>query len=122
MAPLDTIDRASAIGRRVAGDVRISVTELSRGNEWRAQLPVAGVIEITDRGDTAGWLLSDEDMRSLVESIALLEEELERAQIATLFKSRENSKPQTGKALKNAANKAFAARKSQLREIVDADL
>ncbi|MCI8367809.1 MAG: hypothetical protein HFJ66_09500 [Eggerthellaceae bacterium] len=121
MAPFDTIDRASAIGRRVSGDVRISVTELSRGNEWRSQLPVAGVIEITDRGDTAGWLLSDEDMRSLVASIALLEEELEQAQIAAMFKAREGAQPQTGEALKDAALKTFEARKARLGEIVYGD-
>ena len=81
----------------------------------------AGVVEITDRGGTAGWLLSAEDMAAIVEGYSYLEEQLERMQIAALFEARNDSQPLSGEALKAAVRETFDARKAELRGVVDGD-
>ncbi len=119
MVPYATLDRAGCIRDSVLGRSRISATDLARSKDWRERLPEENVIEITDRGGTAGWLLSDESMRALVEGYAYLEEEVERAQIAAMFGARRNSKPLSDDELQAAVVKTHRARKDELRKIVD---
>lgn len=119
MAPYDVLERADNVRSTVQGHKRISVTELSRGKDWRSQLPEAGVIEVTDRGDTTAWLVSDADMQALVEGYRYLEEELERMQIAALFEARATDKPATNSKLKKEALASFDRRKDALREIIN---
>ncbi|WP_165055397.1 MULTISPECIES: hypothetical protein [unclassified Adlercreutzia] len=121
MAPMELLERAAGVSSRVSRDSRISVTELSRGTDWRKRLPDEGIIEVTDRGDTAAWLVSDKDMQALVKRYSLLEEELERAQISAIFRTREDARPKTGNELKQAARAAFAKRGQELSEIIDGD-
>ena len=120
MAPYEVLERAGAVRDRVAGRPRISVTELSRSKEWRDELPSAGVIEVTDRGGTAGWLVSADGMEAIVEGYTYLEEELERAQIAAIFKLREGASPLSGDELKSAVRERWETRKDELRSTVDA--
>ncbi|NHM16340.1 hypothetical protein GMI69_06665 [Eggerthellaceae bacterium zg-887] len=119
MPPADTLERVENIKRHALHGPRITVTELSRSTDWRSQLPSAGIIEVTDRGDTAAWLLSDQDLRALVDGYVQLEEELEQAQIAELFESREDASPLSGGALKDAARAVLRTRKDQLAALVD---
>ena len=77
-------------------------------------------MEVTDRGDTAAWLLSDEDMKAILDGYTYLEEELESAKIAAMFKVREGSSIKSGAELEAAAMSAFAARKQELRSIIKA--
>ena len=120
MSPYEVLERAGAVCGRVSGMPRISVTDLSRSKEWRNELPGVGVIEITDRGDTAGWLVSADDMEAIVKGYIFLEEELERAQIAAIFSLREESAPLSGDELKSAVQERWEVRKNDLRSIVDA--
>ena len=119
MAPYAALERMGSMRDLVSGRSRISVTELTRGKEWRERLPESGVIEITDRGDTAGWLVSDDDMAAIVESYAYLEEQLEQTQIAAMFSTRSDARPQSGDELATSVANAFDARKSALRSVVD---
>ncbi|WP_165045963.1 hypothetical protein [Adlercreutzia sp. ZJ138] len=121
MAPMELLERAAKVSNQVSRGSRISVTELSRGTDWRKRLPDTGIIEVTDRGDTAAWLVSDKNMQALVEYYIFLEQELERSQIETIFKTREDAKLKTGIELKQAAHAAFAKRKQELSEIIDGD-
>lgn len=120
MAPYEVLDRAGSVRDRVSSRPRISVTELSRSKDWRDKLPEVGVIEITDRGDTAGWLLSTQDMEAIIEG-SYLEEEVERPQIAAIFGAREGSYPLSGRALKDVVRDSFKVRRVELRNAVDAD-
>lgn len=119
MSPNEMLERAGSVRDSVLGRPRISATELARSKDWRERLPKEGVIEVTDRGGTAGWLVSDEDMRSLVEGYAYLEQEVERAQVAAMLGARRGSKPLSGEALGAAVLEAHRARKDELRGIVD---
>lgn len=119
MITRDMIQRADAVRDTVSARPTITVTQLARSKDWRKRLPKEGVIEITDRGDTAGWLLSPEDMTAIVEGYTYLEEELERTQVAALFDARENDRPLSGEALKDAVAGSFEARKDRLRSIID---
>ena len=121
MAPYAALERMGIMRDLVSGRSRISVTELTRGKEWRRRLPESGVIEITDRGDTAGWLVSDDDMSAIIEGYAYLEEQLEQAQIAVMFSTRSDARPLSGEALAAAVGDAFDARKSALRGVLDGD-
>lgn len=119
MTPYDVLDRASAVRDVVVGTPKISVTDLSRSKDWRSRLPEVGVMEITDRGDTAGWLVSDADMNALIEGYTYLEEELEKAQIAAMFAAREDARPVSGEALEREALASFEARKANLAVVVN---
>ena len=121
MSPYEVLERAGSVRDRVSGRPRISVTELSRSKDWRDRLPKVGAIEITDRGDTAGWLLSAQDMEAIIEGYSYLEEEVERAQIAAIFGARRGSRPLSGEALKDAVGNSFEVRRGELRGVLDAD-
>ena len=119
MSPNEVLDRAGSVRDTVLGRSRISATDLARSKEWRERLPREGVIEVTDRGGTAGWLVSDEDMRSLVEGYAYLEQEVERSQVAAMLDARRDSKPLSGDSLAAAVAAAHQIRKGELRGIID---
>ena len=122
MASTDVLERIGAMREASRGRARISVTDLARGNEWRTELPEVGVMEVTDRGETAAWLLSDEDMRSLMEGYSLLEEELEQAQIAAIFAAREEYRDlRSGDDLRDTALAVLDARSDEFMELANGD-
>lgn len=81
--------RVNGMRASVVGSQRMSVTDFARGTAWRKTLPKCDIIEVVDRASTAGWLLSDKGLHALLDNIAYLEDELERAQIALIFNQRE---------------------------------
>ena len=121
MVAFSALERMGSVRERVSDRSRISVTELARSKEWREKLPASGVMEITDRGDTAGWLVSDADMAAIVEGYAYLEDQLERAQVEAMFAARPEGEPLSGDSLTAAAAERFDARKAALRGVVDGD-
>ena len=84
----DTLEMSSAIRSQVVEQQRIGVTELARGTAWRKRLADCKILEVIDRGSTAGWLLSKEGMASLLDTISYFELEAERAQVAYLVETR----------------------------------
>lgn len=67
---------------------RITVSELARGKGWREDLPERGIIEVTDRTQTIGWLLSDERVNGLLALIDELTAELEERQVRDMLAAR----------------------------------
>lgn len=67
---------------------RITLSELARGKGWREELPESGVIEVTDRAQTVGWLLSDERVHGLLTLIDELAAELEERQVQDILSAR----------------------------------
>lgn len=88
MASGATIDKANAVRAGVKATRRVNVTELARGKAWREQLPECGVMEIVDRGTSAGWLVSDSGMDAMIDTIEYLEERLEQASVAAIVNAR----------------------------------
>ena len=80
---------SNAIRNRAIGQQRIGVTDLARSTSWRKKLAENKMIEIVDRGSTVGWLLSDEGLSSLLETISYFESEAERTQVAYVVEMRE---------------------------------
>ena len=90
MVPIEALEMSSAIQSKVVDQQRISVTELARGTTWRKKLVDSKILEVADRGSTIGWLLSQEGMSSLLETISYFESEAERAQMAYLIEVRKS--------------------------------
>ena len=84
----EALSMSEHIQNRFAVQDRISVTELARGTEWRRRLADCGVLEVVDRGATAGWLLSSDGMQALLDTISYFEAEAERTQVAYIVESR----------------------------------
>ena len=88
MSPAELLETSESIRQRVVGQQRVSVTELARGTAWRKQLADCKLLEVVDRNTTAGWLVSEEGMAALLDTISYFESEAERAQIAYLIETR----------------------------------
>lgn len=101
---------------------RISLTELARSSGWRKALNQKGVVEVVDRTETAAFLVSRQGMAELLETIDSLEEQLERADIASMVNARSGRQNwMSGDELASAAWSEFAARKESFEAVVDGD-
>lgn len=103
------------IGSRKAN--RIGLSDFSHGRKWRDDLAEKGVLEIVDRSETAGWLVSDESMGSLVDRIGTLEDELEQARLEVLFAARAHRDSwMQGEELAEAAKASARKRRKSIEE------
>ena len=100
---------------------RIGLSDFSHGRKWREDLADASILEIVDRTETAGWLLSDDGLGSLVGRIQELEDELEQARLAAIFASRaDRDSWARGDELAEAAKASARARRKAIEEAADA--
>lgn len=107
--------QSAYIGTRNVG--RIGLSAFSHGRKWRDDLNDASILEIVDRSETAGWLISDEGMESLIGRIEDLEIELEQAHISSLLAAREGRNKWTrGEKLASAAKASAHKRKAAIEE------
>lgn len=122
MAPADVMERVGRFKSTPGPHGRISVTELARGKEWRNDLPKIGVMEVTDRGETAGWLVSKEDMEAVAYAIISLEQEVEELSVAAMFEARAGDNQtdwKSGKQLRESAQTYFDSHGDEIMAIVD---
>lgn len=90
------------------------------GKSWRSLLDETGCVEVTDRSETVGLLLTPDYADDVSAYIAQLEAELEQAYVRTLFDMRRDySEPMGGAALAAAALAEFDAREDKIREFLD---
>lgn len=121
MPPDAIIDKANAVRDGVRSTRRVNVTELARGESWREQLPECDVMEITDRGSKAGWLVSDAGMYAMLDTISYLEERLERASMAAMANARRGYDDwMGGDDLARAALAALDERGGEIKAALDA--
>ncbi len=100
---------------------RIGLTELSRSKSWQKQMTEYAVVELTDRNETAGWLVSPEGMESLLDRIDELEQELERLEVDSLITSRRGHGDFVGgRELAGAAKGLLGERLASMAEVVNA--
>ena len=72
---MDIKERAEALREISTPGSRIGLTELSRSNAWRKALEQRGLLEIVDRADTAGYLVSVDSLNEMLDVINALESE-----------------------------------------------
>ena len=82
---MDIKERAEALREISTPGSRIGLTELSRSNAWRKALEQRGLLEIVDRADTAGYLVSVDSLNEMLDVINALESEVERLTIQQMF-------------------------------------
>ena len=120
MALEETLELSGNIRSRAASQARIGVTELARGTAWRSKLEECKLLEVVERGATAGWLLSSEGMQSLLDTIAYFEAEAERAQVACLLQMRSTYDDwKTGTELRDAVDSELESMLPRLKEAFD---
>ena len=89
MNAAEALVASDAIRSRVIGQQRVGVTDLARSTAWRKKLAECKMIEVVDRGSTVGWLLSEDGLASLLDTISYFESEAERTQVAYVVEMRE---------------------------------
>ncbi len=91
-----------------ARPARVPVTEIARGKDWRRMLPEQGCLEIVDRNDTVGFVLSPDYAKYIGERIDQLQEDLEQAELEDLFRVRDSyGEAVSGEELRLAARALF---------------
>ena len=123
MASTELMEQARTVRESVRRAApRIASTDLARKVTWWKQtLPEAGIIEITDRGDTSAWMLSDAAMQAMVAEHEALERELEELRVRALFAARKDyTNLQTGEDLIAAVANKTSDHGSALWEAIHA--
>lgn len=116
------MERVEKIKRTVSSQPRVGLTEFARSKKWRESLEVQDIIEIVDRTETAGYLVSPEGMRILLDSIETLEKEVEQSYVDALFASREGMDDWlSGDDLALRAKESLRTRESRIRRLLDGD-
>lgn len=120
MPPTTMEEKASRFCGMAGIGQRIGMSEFARGKAWRSDLADAGCVEVTDRSDTVGLLLTTDYAKELSDYIKQLESELEQAHIEMLFELRKNyADPTSGADLADAALAEFDAREDRIRKFLD---
>ena len=110
MAFLATLERVADMRNAVNRKPRITMTDLARDTSWKKALPEQGIIEVTERGDTAAWLVSNDYMAALMEEIAELETAVEYAEVSRILEAREPGfRPLAGDELRQAIGAEWAS-------------
>ena len=117
---MDIMERAQAVREAAASDSRVGLTELARSSAWRKSLEERGLLEIVDRTDTTGYLVSVEAMNELLDSINELESQLERFTVQQLFIARgDKERWQSGDELAQGAKSSLRKRSAKVRAFLD---
>lgn len=122
MTPTEVLERIDSLKKATRPVGHITVTDLARSKDWRKELPKVGVMEITDRGETAGWLVSEKDIEAIVYAVIELEKELEEASLAAMFQGRPHGDLahwKSGDELKSEALQYLDDHGEGIREILD---
>ena len=99
---------------------RVGVSEFARSKDWRDRLPLDGCFEVVDRTGVVGYMLDPSYARALNDRILDLESQLERSQIAAMFKARAGRvNVKTGDELACDALSYFDAHAGELAGILD---
>ncbi|WP_053958049.1 hypothetical protein [Sulfobacillus thermosulfidooxidans] len=99
---------------------RVSVTQLGRSTQWRADLNKFSVLEVLDRNQTTAILLKPEVYQAIKTYLDQLEEELEQARVDALFAQRDALQHwASGDDLAQQALASFTKRHDHLRNVLD---
>lgn len=123
MSPSVMEEKIDKFQTMVGSSERVGLSEFARSKSWRDRLPEAGCFEVVDRtGNVVGYVLAPDYAVALNKRMIDLEEQVERTQIAAMFKVREGyTDLKTGADLKAGALDYFDKNIDALIEIVDGD-
>ena len=117
---IEELDRVYTIRNTVHSYHRLGLTDLARSRQWRDDLLAYDIMEIVDRMDTTGYLISARGMHALLDAITSLEEELEQVQIDALFAGREHlDNWEQGDALARKAKQSLKIARKTVRKSTD---
>lgn len=122
MASEATMQKLSEVRSRINDDNRVSLSDFSRGKEWRKKLSRDEFMELQEHGERMAWIISEEGMREVVDYIAELEEQLERASVEAMFRARSGREDwKSGDELKDAALAYFRDNRDELMKAAGID-
>jgi hypothetical protein len=123
MKPMTTeiLENVEKIRRGFDMGSRIGVTQLGRSTQWRKDLENHAALEILDRNQTAGILLSPETFKSLLDYLDNVDQELEQVQVEKLYGNRKEMNWASGEDLATKAKASFTARQDHIRKFLDGD-
>lgn len=121
MTSIATRTRANAFRLTTQQGSRVTLTELSRSNKWRQNLADNGVLELVDRSDTTGFIVSVNAMNDLLKALDRYESEAETLAVQPMFDARmDRTEVKSGAELRDAAMKALEDR-PELMEFIQSE-
>jgi len=114
-----TVEDVEKIRRGFDMESRIGITQLGRSREWRKHLEDHAALEVLDRNQTAGILLSPEIFKSLLAYLDNVDQELEQAQVEQLYGNRKEMDWASGEDLATKAKMSFESRQDHIRKFLD---
>lgn len=111
-------ERAEAMREAANPDSKVTLTDLGRSNAWRRKLADNGVLQLMDRSDTAGFIVSVEAMNDLLDSLDAYEDELETLSVRDMFLARSGrTELKSGADLTETALASFDRRADALMDV-----
>lgn len=106
----------------VSGTSQVGVSEFARSKAWRSQLSKEGCLEVVERGEPLGVVLSLGYAQVLKNRLLELEKVAEDAVVKEMFKARSSRKEYIqGKKLEKQAQKYFSQNSHELAAAVPAE-
>ena len=103
--------RAEAMVEAAKDESKVTLTDLSRSNAWRKQLSKKGILQLMDRSDTAGFIISVDSMKDLLDSLNSYESEIETMEVQGMLEARkDHTDYKTGSELVDAVDAVFDSR------------
>ncbi|MDU1289432.1 MAG: hypothetical protein E6965_09590 [Bifidobacterium bifidum] len=122
MASITTRARANAFRLTTSQGTRVTLTELGRSNKWRKNLADKGVLELVDRSDTTGFIVSVDAMNDLLDALDRYESEAETLAVQPMFEARKDRiEAKSGIELRDAAMQALEDRPELMKFLQSED-
>jgi hypothetical protein len=118
---IEMLENVEKIRRGFEVGSRVGVSQLGRSTQWRSDLERLSALEVLDRNQTAGILLSPSVYKSLLEYLDNMDKALEQAQVEQLFDYRKEMHWTSGEDLATKAKTSLKARQEHIRGLLDGD-
>lgn len=118
---IEMLENVEKIRRGFEVGSRVGVSQLGRSTQWRSDLERLSALEILDRNQTAGILLSPSVYKSLLEYLDNIDTVLEQAQVEQLFEQRKEIHWTSGEDLATKAKASLKEREKHIRGVLDGD-
>lgn len=118
---LEMLESIEKIRRGFKENSRLGLSQLGRSTQWRSDLEEQSVLEILDRNQTAGVILSPAAYKDLLAYLDHVEKVLEQARVEQLFEQRQEISWASGEELASKAKAQLKERQKHIRGLLDGD-